>query len=377
MHMDFNQLSEIIGKTHRYLQNSAIKAINQNLTIRNWLIGYYIVEFEQNGEDRAVYGEKLLKILEKRMNDKGLNETLFYWSRKFYNSYPFVGKMISATVLQIFEELPGEISATVSQKLIGRTQDSTLKSRQSGMDYYTDPQKLVSKLSFSHIKEILIIDDPLKRLFYENESMKCNWSVRELRRQINTQLYERCEISQSPELLIEKIRKNEEIKAVDTIKNPFAFEFLGLKSSETIDEKDLEQALIDHLQEFLLELGYGFCFEARQKRIIIDEEYYFADLVFYHRALHCHVIIELKNDEFKHEYLGQLNAYVSYYKENEMNSGDNLPIGILLCTRKGKKMVEYAIAGMDNKLFVSQYMLQLPDKKELEKFILKEKDLIE
>ena len=374
--MDFNQLSEIIGKTHRYLQNNAVKAINQNLTIRNWLIGYYIVEFEQNGEDRAVYGEKLLKILEKRMDDKGLNETLFYWSRKFYISYPFVGKLISATVSQIFKELPGEISATVSQKLVVKTKDSNLKRSKSGMDYYTDPQKLISKLSFSHIKEILIIDDPLKRLFYENESMKCNWSVRELRRQINTQLYERCGISKSPELLIEKIEKNEEIQAVDTIKNPFTFEFLGLKSSEAIGEKDLEQALIDHLQEFLLELGYGFCFEARQKRIIIDDEYYFADLVFYHRLLHCHVIIELKNDEFRHEYLGQLNAYVSYYRENEMNQGDNLPIGTLLCTRKGKKMVEYAIAGMDNKLFVSQYMLQLPDKKELEKFILKEKDLI-
>lgn len=174
-----------------------------------------------------------------------------------------------------------------------------------------------------------------------------------------------------------RIKNTEKITAADTIKQPFAFEFLELKSSDTIDEKDLEQALINHLQKFLLELGYGFCFEARQKRIIIDDEYYFADLVFYHRILHCHVIIELKNDEFRHEHLGQLNAYVSYYRENEMNSGDNLPIGILLCTHKGKKMVEYALAGMDNKLFVSQYMLQLPDKKELERFILKEKECIE
>jgi predicted nuclease of restriction endonuclease-like (RecB) superfamily len=376
--MNFNQLSDIIGKTHRYLQNNAIKAINRNLTIRNWLIGYYIVEFEQNGEDRAVYGERLLKILEKRMNDSGLNETLFYWSRKFYTSYPSVGNLISATLSQILKELPGEISATVSQKLIVRTRDSILETDQNRMKaYYTDPQKLVSALSFSHIKEILVIDDPLKRLFYESESMKCNWSVRELRRQINTQLYERCGMSKSPELIIEKIKNTEKITAADTIKQPFAFEFLELKSSDTIDEKDLEQALINHLQKFLLELGYGFCFEARQKRIIIDDEYYFADLVFYHRILHCHVIIELKNDEFRHEHLGQLNAYVSYYRENEMNSGDNLPIGILLCTHKGKKMVEYAIAGMDNKLFVSQYMLQLPDKKELERFILKEKECIE
>ncbi|HPS31407.1 MAG TPA: PDDEXK nuclease domain-containing protein [bacterium] len=371
--MNFNQLSDIIGKTHLYLQNNAVKAINRNLTVRNWLIGYYIVEFEQNGDDRAAYGESLLKVLEKRMNDSGLNETLFYWSRKFYISYPSVGNLISATLSQILKELPGEISATVSQRLVIRTGGSISETDQ----YHTDPQKLISALSFSHIKEILVIEDPLKRLFYENESIKCSWSVRELRRQINTQLYERCGMSKSPESVIEKIKNAEYITAADTVKQPFAFEFLGLKSSDTIDEKDLEQSLINHLQNFLLELGYGFCFEARQKRILIDDEYYFADLVFYHRILHCNVIIELKNDEFRHEHLGQLNAYVSYYRENEMNPGDNLPIGILLCTRKGKKMVEYAIAGMDNKLFVSQYMLQLPDRKELERFILKEKERIE
>ena len=157
-----------------------------------------------------------------------------------------------------------------------------------------------------------------------------------------------------------------------TIRQPFAFEFLGLKAKDVITEGDLEDALISHLQEFLLELGKGFCFEDRQKRMIIDDEYYYADLVFYNRILHCSVIVELKNDEFRHEYLGQLNAYVSYYKENEMHEGDNPPVGILLCTRKGKKMVEYAIAGMDNQLFVSTYMLQLPDKAILEKFLLEE-----
>lgn len=129
---------------------------------------------------------------------------------------------------------------------------------------------------------------------------------------------------------------------------------------------------IDHLQEFLLELGKGFCLESRQKRMIIDDEYYFADLVFYNRILHCSVIIELKDDAFKHEHLGQQNTYVSYFKEKEMNKGDNPPIGILLCTRKGKKMVEYALDGMDNTLFVSTYKLALPDTKVLEEFLLKE-----
>jgi len=156
-----------------------------------------------------------------------------------------------------------------------------------------------------------------------------------------------------------------------SIKEPFSFEFLGLRP-EAFTENDLENALISHLQDFLLELGKGFCFEKRQKRMIIDDEYYYADLVFYNRILHCNVIIELKDDEFRHADLSQLNAYVSYFRENEMNEGDNPPIGILLCTRKGKKMVEYALAGMDNQLFVSTYMLALPDKKILQDFLLRE-----
>ncbi|MCI7042242.1 MAG: DUF1016 domain-containing protein [Lachnospiraceae bacterium] len=145
-----------------------------------------------------------------------------------------------------------------------------------------------------------------------------------------------------------------------------------MDAKDAVSESDLEQALMDHLQEFMLELGEGFCFEARQKRIIIDDKYYFVDLVFYNRLLHCNVIIELKNDEFKHEDLGQLNAYVGYYKKNEMSEGDNPPVGILLCTDKGSEMVEYALSGMDNQLFVSTYMLHLPDKKKLQEFMLKE-----
>ena len=156
------------------------------------------------------------------------------------------------------------------------------------------------------------------------------------------------------------------------LRDPYTFEFLGLQAKDVVTENDIEEALIVHLQEFLLELGKGFCFEARQKRIIIDGEYYYADLVFYNRLLHCSVIVELKNDEFRHEHIGQLNAYVSYYAENEMQPGDNPPVGILLCTHKGKKMVEYALGSMDNKLFVSTYKLQLPDKQQLEQFIIKE-----
>ena len=211
-------------------------------------------------------------------------------------------------------------------------------------------------------------EDPLARFFYETECIKGTWSVRELRRQISTNLYFRSGVSKDPKKLLASIEPEKNTAAL-AIRQPFAFEFLGLNAKDVVTESDLEDALITHLQDFLLELGKGFCFENRQKRMIIDDEYYFADLVFYNRILHCSVIVELKNDEFRHEYLGQLNAYVSYYKENEMHEGDNPPVGILLCTRKGEKMVEYAIAGMDNNLFVSTYMLQLPDKATLEKFL--------
>lgn len=238
--------------------------------------------------------------------------------------------------------------------------------------FQTPPEMIVSRLSFSHIREIMSVDDPLARYFYEQECIKCTWSVRELRRQISTNLYFRAGISGNPEKMLSQSSVQGHDSAALQIRQPFTFEFLGLKAQEIVDEHDLEDALISHLQEFILELGKGFCFEARQKRIIIDDEYYYPDLLFYNRILHCGVIIELKNEEFSHENLGQLNAYVSYYKENEMQLGDNPPVGILLCTRKGKKMVEYALAGMDNRLFVSTYMLQLPDRKTLEDFLLKQ-----
>ena len=238
-------------------------------------------------------------------------------------------------------------------------------------EFVTDPDVLVNNLSFSHIREIMVLNDAFERFFYETECMKCNWNVRELRRQIKTNLYVRAGISKKPELLLKKFVDNANGTML-SIKDPFTFEFLGIDARDAVSESDLEQALMDHLQEFMLELGEGFCFEARQKRIIIDDIYYFIDLIFYNRLLHCNVIIELKNDEFKHEDLGQLNAYVGYYKKNEMTEGDNPPVGILLCTDKGSQMVEYALSGMDNQLFVSTYMLHLPDKKKLEEFMLKE-----
>ena len=357
----FSDLASIIQTTHDAALSSAVRAINRMQTMRNWLIGYYIVEFEQCGKDRAEYGTQLLKKLEERVNRKGLTTTLFKWARKFYRLYP-----------QMTDNLPIPICATVMHHLQSFKNKEDAIGASTMHQFVTPGKTIISHLSFTHLREIMTIDDPLARYFYEQECIKCTWSVRELRRQISTNLYVRAGISSNPEKLLSLPSVQGHDSAKLQIRQPFTFEFLGLNVQEIVDEHDLEDALITHLQEFILELGKGFCFEARQKRIIIDDEYYYPDLVFYNRILHCGVIIELKNEEFSHENLGQLNAYVSHYREHEMQLGDNPPIGILLCTRKGKKMVEYALAGMDNQLFVSTYMLQLPDKKTLEDFLLKQ-----
>lgn len=369
----FSDLTNIIQGTHDAALSSAIKAINRMQTMRNWLIGYYIVEFEQHGKDRAEYGTHLLKRLEEKVNRKGLTETLFKWSRKFYRLYPQMSENINlGKDLTLSDLSKKHISASVMHQLQTPDIEPNIISASVMHQFVTSGKELISHLSFTHIREIMSINDPLARYFYEQECIKCTWSVRELRRQISTNLYVRTGISANPEKMLSLPSVQGHDSAELQIREPFTFEFLGLKAQEIIDEHDIEDALINHLQEFILELGKGFCFESRQKRIIIDDEYYYPDLVFYNRILHCGVIIELKDDEFSHENLGQLNAYVSYYKENEMKPGDNPPIGILLCTRKGKKMVEYALAGMDNQLFVSTYMLQLPDKKALEDFLLRQ-----
>lgn len=367
----FEELTKDILQMHHIAQTGAVKAINQAMTLRNWLIGCYIVEYEQKGKDRAEYGDRLLKRLEEKVNIRGLNETLFLIARRFYCYYPQIGDLLapskSATVSQKSNGVYG-IPATPSQKS-PKSPVVTPASHQ----FETPAETLIRNLSFSHIREIMTQDDPLARYFYETECIKGTWSVKELRRQIATNLYYRSGASHNPTKLIASINPEASTPAL-SIRQPFTFEFLGLNAKEVIQEGDLEDALIVHLQDFLLELGKGFCFEARQRRMVIDEEYYYADLVFYNRLLHCNVIIELKNDEFRHSDLSQLNAYVSYFRDNEMNPGDNPPVGILLCTRRGEKMVEYALAGMDNHLFVSTYMLTLPDTKQLEEFLIKETD---
>ena len=333
----FGDLTSIIQTTHDAALSSAVKAINRMQTMRNWLIGYYIVEYEQHGKDRAEYGAKLLKKLEERVNRKGMTRNTFQSARNFYRMYP-----------QIIENFQINKGASMSCKSYMDTTNKisdteSIDNQSNGIcptvscKFQTSGKTIISKLSYSHMYEIMKVSDPLARYFYEQECIKCTWSVRELRRQISTNLYVRAGISANPDKLLSLPSVQGHDSAELQIRQPFTFEFLGLKAQDIVDEHDLEEALISHLQEFILELGKGFCFESRQKRIIIDDEYYYPDLVFYNRILHCGVIIELKNEEFSYENFGQLNAYVSHYRENEMQPGDNPPIGILLCTRKGKK----------------------------------------
>ena len=362
----FDELVKAVRVTSEASQASALKAINRMLTMRNWLIGYYIVEFEQKGKERAQYGESLLKRLEDAVNQKGLTVTLFQWARRFYTLYPQIEKLF-------YVSGPADIQkyASVMPKLESSDNEAIANYASVMPKFISSADDIISKLSFTHLREIMSIDDPLVRYFYEQECMRCTWSVRELRRQIGTNLHIRVGLSKDPEKCLSSY-KNGSDSAQLQIREPYTFEFLGLKPQDVVTESDLEDALIKHLQEFLLEFGKGMCFEARQQRIIIDDDYYYPDLIFYNRIGHFTLIVELKNEPFSHENFGQLNSYVSYWKENEMQPGDNPPVGLLLCTKKGKKMVEYAKAGMDNKLFVSTYQLQLPDESTLEKFLLRQ-----
>lgn len=382
--MDIGALVSQIRSIDGTLKSEANKAVNTLLTVRNWLIGYYLVVYEQNGADRATYGDRVLEKVAEDLGQEGMSYRNLRLFRQFFVLYPFAVKEVLQSIsnrnIGIWQTLSAkfkevDISGTlVENNLEASTKDIgkiDIQIRQTLSAEFS--VNVFNKLSFSHISLLLPIDDATKRDFYAVEAIKGIWSVRELKRQINTLLYERSGISAKPELLITKLDKEAGTPSLTTfIKDLYTFEFLGLPIKDAVEEDDLETALLDHLQELFIEMGHGFCLEARQKRILIGDEYFFIDLVFYHRILKCHVLIELKVDEFKHSNAGQLNAYLNYYKKEVKQPDDNDPVGILLVTNKNTAMVEYAMAGMDEKLFVRKYMLQLPDKEQLQILIEKE-----
>lgn len=317
----YKKLLEDIGVTLQEKRENAAIAVNRELVAANWEIGRHIVEFEQHGKEKAEYGSSLLTNLSKDLRSaygKGFGKSNLYLCRQFYLQYP------------IFQTVSG-------------------------------------KLSWSHYAELLTISDDLARAFYENQSIAENWGFREMRRQINTSLYERLALSKDKEQVLALAEKGQLIQdASDIIKDPYVFEFLGLPEEQLVKERDLETKLIDNLQQFLLELGKGFSFVARQYKITVDNQHFYIDLVFYHRILKCFVLIDLKTQKVKHQDIGQMNLYLNYFKEEENTEGDQEPIGIIIAKDKHEFLVKYATGGLSSKIFVSKYQLYLPDQQQLE-----------
>ncbi|MFD2162011.1 PDDEXK nuclease domain-containing protein [Paradesertivirga mongoliensis] len=297
-----DELVSLIAETQKYFQQQAQRQVNTALTLRNWLFGFYIAEYELNGEDRAIYGQKIIKELAIRLKHfKGMSESNLYLFHQFYLTYPEIfltrsAKMYVADFMDkaIFQTLSGKSGNTgkASSKDIAES-NSTILQTQSGKSLI-DADKLINQLSFSHFIELIKADSPVKRSFYELEALKNNWSVRELQRAMNSMLYERTGLSKNKRAVLNKHLNKEELLPEDVFRNPYMLEFLGLKEETEYSESDLEQAIINHLQTFLLEMGRGFCFEARQKRITFDNTHYRTDLIFYHHILKMQCVNRLK-----------------------------------------------------------------------------------
>ncbi len=318
---NYKGLIKEIGKILEEGRSKAFRAVNEILVKTYWEIGRRIVVFEQQGKERAKYGSDLLEKLSKDLKfryGKSFSKSNLYLMRGLYLRY------------SIFQTLSG-------------------------------------KLSWSHYVELLTIEEDLERSFYEKQSLNENWSVRELKRQIDSALFYRLALSKNKKEVLKLSKKGQLIeKPDDLIKDPYVFEFLNIQENYHYSEKELEQKLIDNLQRFLLELGKGFTFVSRQFRISFNNKHFYIDLVFYHRILKCFVLIDLKIDDVEPADIGQMNMYLNYFKAEEKSNEDNDPIGIILSARKDKIKIDYALGGISNKLFISKYKFYLPNKKELE-----------
>ena len=372
--MNFESLVGHINQVQDVLQAQAAHAVNLSLTARNWLVGYYIVEYEQHGEDRAKYGDKLLKNLARRLNRRGLGERRLYEYRLTYQVYPQLSGIVAEYVVKNGQDEILRLTTAKSEDstvLIEKLRSSTAISVVPQEAWQTPAKSLFYKLSATHLIYLSNFDNDLKRAFYEQEAIRGCWTVTELDRQVSSQYYERMGLSKDKKALQKLAVKNaQQLAPRDILHNPVTLEFLGIEQQEVYTETKLESYILNHLQAFLLEMGRGFCFEARQKRILIDQDYFKADLIFYHRILKCHVIIDLKIDRFRHEYASQLNLYMNYYKHEVMQADDNPPIGLLLCTDYGVTTVQYATEGLSQNLFVSKYRLQLPSEDDIKQYLL-------
>lgn len=354
---NFPQLVELLETTHHQSQAEANRSINRALVIRNWLFGWYIVEFQQHGTDRAEYGKETLKQLSTELKQRigrGFSVQNLELFRRFYLASPTVPSLSEKS-----QTLSGKSANPKSQ-----TPSGILPSTQSLESIGTIPVPEFV-LSWSHYVTLLTLDNQEERRFYEIEANANSWSVRELDRQINSGLFQRLAISKDKHEIRRLAEEGQVVaSAADLIKNPLVLEFLDLDEQSSYSEHELESAIIDKLQTFMLELGKGFLFESRQKRFTFDAKHYYVDLVLYNRLLHCYVLLDLKLGEITHGDLGQMQMYVNYF-DREVKLDDELPtIGIVLCARKNDALVELTLPE-DANIFASKYQLYLPSKEEL------------
>ena len=380
--MTIDQLSQQIVQVQDVMQAQASHAVNLSLTARNWLIGRYIVEYEQHGQDRAQYGAQLLNKLAANINRRGLDARRLREFRLFYSRYPqmgtevitFLGKLLKGNQLTLAHEIWRMPTAKL-QSIENQENEIWRMSSAKLEQYQTPPSKLFQRLNYSSLLYLSSIEDDLKRAFYEQEAIAGCWTVKELDRQVSSLYFERMGLSKDKLALRKYVETGADVlQPQHAIHDPVTLEFLGLQQQDIFTESKLENEILDHLQHFLLEMGKGFCFEARQRRILVDQDYFKADLIFYHRILKCHVIVDLKIDRFRHEYASQLNLYLNYYRHEVMQPDDNPPIGLLLCTDYGETTVKYATEGLSQNLFVSKYRLQLPSEDEIRNYLMENID---
>jgi predicted nuclease of restriction endonuclease-like (RecB) superfamily len=377
--MSSSKNSPIYQRIRQILESARVnvaRSVNTTQVMAYWLIGREIVEDEQRGKRRAGYGEQLLAELSGRLTGefgKGVSVRNLEHCRNFYREYPrLLDGKISNAVRSIFPEAgTTEISYAGRSKSISETATEIPHALR---DESWEPGRLHTNLSWTHYRTLLRVDKPQARAFYEIEALKNNWSARELERQKNSLLYERLALSKDKKGLMKLATKGHEVQQpADIFKDPVIIEFLGLPESHRLVETDLEQALINNLQSFLLELGKGFAFIARQERLTLDGDHFYIDLVFYHTVLKCFVIIDLKTGKLAHQDLGQLQLYVNYYDRERRTEGDNPTLGLILCADKNDAVVKYTLGpDQENKIFASRYKLYLPTEAQLKMEIRRE-----
>jgi len=368
----FDNLIGLFEKTQTAMQMQAARSVDIALVVRNWLFGWYIVEFENGGAERAeLYGKNLIDSLSKRLSQlkiKGMSPTNLRKIRGFYQAYEKIQQTVSvksnkSTLKRNKQTQPDKSQNpdTVSGKLLNLTQSDV------------NIQKIVQalsaqfRLSWSHYVELLTITSTDERQFYEIEALENAWGVRELKRQINSSFYERLALSRDKQKIRELSEKGQLVtQPSDVLKNPYVLEFLGLKEHPNYSEHELETAIINKIEQFLLEFGKGFLFEARQKRFTFDDDHFYVDLVFYNRLLRCYVIIDLKREKLTHQDLGQMQMYVNYFDRYVKLEDEKPTIGILLCHRKHDELVELTLP-KDSNIHASEYQFYLPSKNELKK----------